>query len=74
MSKMPSYNLYMGCSVPANYPNYESSMLKVAEILGMELTYLEDVACCGSPNLRAIDYMGWILVNARTLAIADKNG
>ncbi|MHA1936308.1 MAG: CoB--CoM heterodisulfide reductase iron-sulfur subunit B family protein [Candidatus Thorarchaeota archaeon] len=74
MIKMPSYNLYMGCSVPANYPNYESSMLKVAEALGMELTYLEDVACCGSPNLRAIDYMGWILVNARTLAIAEKNG
>ncbi|NWF94875.1 MAG: CoB--CoM heterodisulfide reductase iron-sulfur subunit B family protein [Candidatus Thorarchaeota archaeon] len=71
---MPSYSLYMGCSVPANYPNYEASMLKVAKALGMELHYMEGVACCGSPNLRAIDYSGWLTVNARTLAIGEKNG
>ncbi|MHA1961798.1 MAG: CoB--CoM heterodisulfide reductase iron-sulfur subunit B family protein [Candidatus Thorarchaeota archaeon] len=71
---MPSYNLYMGCSVPANYPNYEASMLKVAQAFGMDLEYMEDVACCGSPNLRSIDYFGWLTVNARTLAIAEKNG
>ncbi|MFX1367391.1 MAG: heterodisulfide reductase-related iron-sulfur binding cluster, partial [Promethearchaeota archaeon] len=74
MSEMPSYNLYMGCSVPANYPNYEASMVKVAEALEMELNYMEDVACCGSPNLRAIDYFGWLVVNARTLAIGEKTG
>ncbi len=71
---MPSYNLYMGCSVPANYPNYEAAMLKVANEFGMELNYMEGVACCGSPNLRAFDHMGWLTVNARTLAIAEKNG
>jgi heterodisulfide reductase subunit B len=71
---MPAYNLYMGCSVPANYPNYEASMHKVAQALGMDLEYMEDVACCGSPNLRSIDYFGWLTVNARTLAIAEKNG
>ena len=71
---MPKYSLYMGCSVPANYPNYEISLFKVADKLGIELEYLEDVACCGSPNLRAIDYNGWLLVNGRTLAIAEKLG
>ncbi|MFW9925136.1 MAG: CoB--CoM heterodisulfide reductase iron-sulfur subunit B family protein [Candidatus Thorarchaeota archaeon] len=71
---MPSYNLYMGCSVPANYPNYEAAMIKVASEFGMTLEYLENVACCGSPNLRSMDYMGWLTVNARTLAIAEKNG
>jgi heterodisulfide reductase subunit B len=71
---MPKYSLYMGCSVPANYPNYEISLFKVAEKLGIELEYLEDVACCGSPNLRAFDYNGWLLVNGRTLAIAEKLG
>ncbi|MCF2137141.1 MAG: CoB--CoM heterodisulfide reductase iron-sulfur subunit B family protein [Candidatus Thorarchaeota archaeon] len=71
---MPTYNLYMGCSVPANYPNYEAATLKVAEALGMELIYMDGVGCCGSPNLRAIDYFGWLVVNARTLAIAEKNG
>ncbi len=71
---MPAYNLYMGCSVPANYPNYEAAMMKVAEAFGMELEYLEGVACCGSPNLRAIDHFGWLTVNARTLAIAERNG
>ncbi len=71
---MPTYNLYMGCSVPANYPNYEAAMIKVARALGIELNYMEGVACCGSPNLRAVDYMGWLTINARTLAIAEKNG
>jgi heterodisulfide reductase subunit B len=71
---MPTYNLYMGCSVPANYPNYEAAMLKVAEAFGMELNYMEGVACCGSPNLRAIDYFGWLVVNAQTIAIAEKSG
>jgi heterodisulfide reductase subunit B len=64
----------MGCSVPANYPNYEAAMLRVAEQLGMELAYLNNVGCCGSPNLRYIDYTGWLTVNARTLAIAEKEG
>jgi len=71
---VPVYNLYMGCSVPVNYPNYEAAMMKVAEALGMEFEYMPDVACCGSPNLRAIDYFGWLVVNGRTLAIAEKNG
>ena len=71
---MPTYNLYMGCSVPANYPNYEAAMLKVAEAFGMELNYMEEVACCGSPNLRAIDYFGWLVVNAQTIAVAEKSG
>jgi heterodisulfide reductase subunit B len=71
---MPTYSLYMGCSVPANYPNYEATMLRVAESLGLELQYLEGVSCCGSPNLRAMDYWGWVIVNARTLAIADSIG
>ena len=71
---MPIYNLYMGCSVPANYPNYEAAMLKVAETYDIQLEYMEGVGCCGSPNLRAIDHMGWLTVNARTLAIAEKNG
>ena len=71
---MPTYDLYMGCSVPANYPNYEASMLKVAESFNMELKYMEGVSCCGSPNLRAIDYFGWMCVNARTLSIAERDG
>lgn len=71
---MPTYNLYIGCSVPVNYPNYETAMIRVAQAFDIELEYMEGVACCGSPNLRATDHDGWLLVNARTLAIADKNG
>jgi heterodisulfide reductase subunit B len=71
---MTVFNLYMGCSVPANYPNYEAAMLKVAETYDIQLEYMEGVGCCGSPNLRSIDYMGWLTVNARTLSIAEKNG
>jgi len=74
VNKVPVYNLYMGCSVPVNYPNYEAAMMKVADALGMEFEYMPGVACCGSPNLRAIDYFGWLVVNGRTLAIAEKNG
>jgi heterodisulfide reductase subunit B len=71
---MSKYSLYMGCSVPANYPNYEASMCRVSELLELELEYLEDVACCGSPNLRAMDHWGWLIVNARTLALAEAAG
>jgi len=71
---MATYNLYIGCSVPVNYPNYEAAMIKVAQAFDMDLVYMEGVACCGSPNLRAIDHAGWVTVNARTLAIADKTG
>jgi len=71
---MATYNFYVGCSVPVNYPNYETAVLKVAQAFDMELVYMEDVACCGSPNLRAFDHLGWLTVNARTLAIADKTG
>jgi heterodisulfide reductase subunit B len=71
---MTTYNLYIGCSVPVNYPNYEAAMIKVAQTYDMELVYMEGVACCGSPNLRALDHDGWITVNARTLAIGDKTG
>jgi heterodisulfide reductase subunit B len=74
MNKMPVFNLYVGCSVPANYPNYEAAMLKVAEAYDIQLEYMEGVGCCGSPNLRAIDYIAWLTVNARTLAIGEKNG
>ena len=74
MNKMATYNLYIGCSVPVNYPNYETAMLRVAQAFDMELVYMEGVGCCGSPNLRAIDHTGWVTVNARTLAIADKTG
>ncbi len=73
-NKMTTYNLYIGCSVPVNYPNYEAAMIKVAQAFNMDLVYMEGVGCCGSPNLRAMDHRGWITVNARTLAIADKTG
>ncbi len=71
---MTTYNFYVGCSVPVNYPNYEAAVLKVAQAFDMELEYMEGVACCGSPNLRAFDHLGWLTINARTLAIADKTG
>ena len=27
-NKMATYNLYIGCSVPVNHPNYEAAMLR----------------------------------------------
>jgi len=43
-----AYTLYTGCMIPVTAPNYEISVRKVCELLGIELEPLK-APCCGNP-------------------------
>lgn len=69
------YSIYTGCLIPSRYPSIEISSRKVLSELNIELYELENTTCC--PNQMAIkstDDELWLLMAARNLAIAEKNG
>jgi CoB--CoM heterodisulfide reductase subunit B len=75
LSKTKTYSLYTGCLIPSRYPSIELSSRKVLGHLGVNLVELNDTTCC--PNQMAIkstDEKLWLLMAARNLAIAEKNG
>jgi len=67
------FALFTGCTVPAQMLNYEISAKKVAEKLGVELVYLNDLTCCGFPY-EAKDTFKQKVVSVRNLAVAEKAG
>ncbi len=69
------YFLYWGCSLEASGANYLKSLVPVCKLLGMEFLEIEDWNCCGA----SVSYAGARdlaikVLNARNLAIAEKNG
>lgn len=68
-----NYALFLGCTIPVREQNYEISARAVAKILDLELTDLEDFACCGFP-VKSTDSKAALVMAARNLAIAaDEN-
>ena len=67
------YALFLGCTVPARARNYEISVRKVAEALGIELVDVPDFSCCGYP-LNSVDAETCLLLSARNLALAEEMG
>ena len=49
-----SWALYLGCTVPVRNLNYEASLRKTADKLGLDLVDLPDFGCCGFP-LKSLD-------------------
>ncbi len=68
-----SYQMFLGCTVPARARNYEMSARKVAEALGIEITDAPGFACCGFP-LKSVDVYTTQLMAARNLAIVEQDG
>ena len=66
------YALFLGCTIPARLPQYESSARAVLEGLGVELTDIREFNCCGYP-LRNTDHTAALLAAARNLALAERN-
>jgi len=69
------YFLYWGCSLEASGANYLKSLIPVCNLLGIEFLEIEDWNCCGA----SVSYAGARdlaikVLNARNLAIAEKNG
>ncbi|NIM44412.1 MAG: hypothetical protein GTO54_02080 [Nitrososphaeria archaeon] len=67
------YALFLGCTVPVRARNYELSTRKVAEALGIELTDVDDFACCGFP-IKSLDRGTALLLASRNLAVAENLG
>jgi len=67
------FALFLGCTVPARARNYEMSVRKVAEVLGIEFVDIGDFSCCGFP-MKAVSQETTMLMAARNLWLAEEKG
>jgi len=65
--------LYLGCLIPYRELSYEISARKVAPELGIEFVEMPDFCCCGFP-VEAISHEAALLLAARNLAVAEREG
>jgi len=70
-----SYDLFLGCVIPARLPFLEVSSRKVFEKLGVKLNDVDGFSCCPDPTgIELIDHETWLALGARNLSLCNKNG
>lgn len=70
-----SYDLFLGCVIPARLPFLEASSRKVFEKLGIKLNDVEGFSCCPDPTgIEQIDHTTWLTLGARNLSLCKNNG
>jgi heterodisulfide reductase subunit B len=67
------YAYFIGCTAPVRALNYELSVRKVADALGIKLVDLEDFSCCGYP-INSYNHLLAHTIAARNLCIAQQKG
>jgi CoB--CoM heterodisulfide reductase subunit B len=67
------FTLFIGCNIPARVQQYELSARAVSKKLGIELVDNREFKCCGNP-IRSTDPQVFLLMAARNLALAEKQG
>ena len=67
------FTLFIGCNIPARVQQYELSARAVSKKLGIEIADNQEFKCCGNP-IRNTDNKTFILMAARNLALAEKQG
>jgi len=70
---MGEYAYFAGCTMPVRNLNYDVSMRKAAEALGIKLVDIPEFGCCGYP-LGSLDYHTMLLLSARNLCVAEEKG
>jgi len=65
------FALFLGCTIPARLPQFESSSRAVLKELGVGVTDIEEFNCCGYP-LRNTNFKSFVLSSARNLALAER--
>lgn len=65
---------YPGCSAKSTCAELNVAMYHVAARLGLDLTELGSATCTGARELRAIDPVGFLTLNVRLLALAEREG
>jgi heterodisulfide reductase subunit B len=68
------YTYYPGCSLEASAKNYDESVRFVFKSLGQELVDLEDWNCCGATYYMSTKETISMVISARNLARAEKQG
>ena len=69
-----TYDLFLGCVIPARLPFLEASSRKVFEKLGIELKDVDGFSCCPDPTgIELIDHEAWLALGARNLSLCNKN-
>jgi succinate dehydrogenase / fumarate reductase, cytochrome b subunit len=66
------YAYYPGCSPQSTTHELDVVTRKIAKALGIELVDLNGPACCGSVEMRVNDPDLFYTINARTLAMAER--
>ena len=65
---------YPGCSLDASAIEYNLSTRKVASLLGVELEEIPDWGCCGATSAHSTNKLLSVVLPARNLAIAEREG
>jgi heterodisulfide reductase subunit B len=74
MSKTQSFDLFLGCVIPARLPFLEVSSRKVFEKLGIELKDVDGFSCCPDPTgIEQIDHKTWLSLGARNLSLCNNH-
>ncbi|MFX0005607.1 MAG: CoB--CoM heterodisulfide reductase iron-sulfur subunit B family protein [Promethearchaeota archaeon] len=70
-----SYDLFLGCVIPARLPFLEASSRKIFEKLGIKLNDVDGFSCCPDPTgIELIDHKTWLALGARNLSLSNNNG
>ena len=69
---MTSYALFLGCTIPARQPNYESSARKSLSKLGIELVDLPNMTCCAPPPIESINLESSLSIAAYNICLAEE--
>ncbi|HEC25278.1 MAG TPA: heterodisulfide reductase subunit B [bacterium] len=65
---------YPGCSLKGTSFEYEVSLLKILEVLNIEIKEIPDWNCCGASAAHSINHNLSVALPARNLAIAENGG
>ena len=69
-----SYDLFLGCVIPARLPFLEASSRKIFEKLGIKLNDIDGFSCCPDPTgIELIDHKTWLTLGARNLSLSNNN-
>lgn len=70
---MKRYALFTGCTIKVALPHIEMVAKKVLPLLDIELKELA-FTCCPNADFRSTEEYSWLVVAARNLALAEKEG
>ena len=68
-----SYDVFLGCVIPARLPYLEASARRIFERLGIKLSDVDGFSCCPDPTgIEQIDHKTWLALGSRNLSLSNK--